>query len=454
MCRHHLARVVPAAIALLGGRALPAQQAAPTRDSLAARALGPRVLGAQIDVIGQVLRPFHSAYAGPNSLTAAGDRQVSHVYGVYLGDRLTRRFDVYLDVEMVRGAGIGHVVGLAGYTNGDVIRQGSADLGQGPYVARAFARYTLPLQHGATDTLAAAPDQLAAVVPDSRVEITAGKLAASDLFDVNRYANSTRQQFMNWGLFQNTAWDFAADTRGYTNGIAAAWITPIVALRAGSFQMPLQANGNVFDRDVRHARGDNVELTVTAPRTATVVRLLAYENHARMGSYADALAIARAAHALPDIAADDRPGRTKRGWGVNLEQPLADGGETGVFARVGGNDGANEDFAFTEVDRHLSGGIQVAGTRWGRASDRLALGGVQHGISDIHRAYLAAGGRGFLLGDGALEYAPERIVEGYYRLQLGAHVQVTPDVQRIANPGYDRARGPATVLSLRVNVHT
>jgi high affinity Mn2+ porin len=408
----------------------------------------PQLLALQVTAIGQWLPSFRSPYAGPNSLTGGGDQAVSHTYGLDLGSHLLTELGAYLDLEMAKGKGISRVTGLGGLTNGDVIRQGSADLGTGPYIARAFLRYAIRLGR---DSMRAgrAQDQLPGWMPDRRVELTAGKLAASDLFDMNRYANGTRTQFMNWGLFQNTAWDFAADTRGYTNGLAIAYIAPSWTLRLGSFQMPAAANGNVFDGDVAHARGDNAELTVIPTRIGTVVRLLAYENHARMGDYREA--IARARDTVPDIVADDQPGRRKYGIGVNVEQPVADSGETGVFLRLGWNDGHTESFAFTEVDRHLSTGVQVAGGPWARPADRLGIALLVHGLSPDHRDYLARGGRGFLLGDGRLTYGAEEMAEGYYRLQVGSYVEVTPDVQVIRHPGYNRDRGPAAVLALRVN---
>ena len=46
---------------------------------------------------------------------------------------------------MARGSGVSHAYGLAGLTDGDVIRQGSVDLGQGPYLARVYARFMIPL---------------------------------------------------------------------------------------------------------------------------------------------------------------------------------------------------------------------------------------------------------------------------------------------------------------------
>lgn len=411
----------------------------------------PQVLGTQLTVIGQYVAPFHSAYTGPNSLVSTGDAQVSHTYGLYLGQRLGARLEAYVDLEMARGGGIGHAVGLAGVTNGDVIRQGSSDLGQGPYVARAFLRYRIPLG-GGPDTLDRAMDQLPGPLSSARVEMQAGRFAVTDLLDVNRYANGTRLQFMNWGLINNTAWDYAADTRGYTNAVAVAVLHRAWSLRLVSAQMPRQANGNVFDPDVVRARGDNLELTLSTWRLGGVVRLLAYTNGARMGSYAESLAIARQTGGAPDIVADDRAGRRKSGAGIDLEQPVADSGETGVFARLGWNDGKTESFAFTEVERHASVGAQFDGVRWGRRVDRAGIAFVGHGLSAPHRAYLAAGGRGFLLGDGALRYGPEQIGEAYYRLHVGGFTEVTPDVQLIEHPGYNRDRGPAEVLSLRVHL--
>lgn len=408
------------------------------------------LLGAQITFIGQDLRPFHAAYSGPMSLANTGDRQLSQSYGIYSGACLTTGLALYLDAEMIRGSGISHASGVGAVTNGDVLRQGSVDLGNGPYVARLFGRWTIPLGSAERDTTAASVDAMANVVSSRRLEISAGRFAVTDVLDVNRYANSTRTQFLDWVLFNDGAWDYAANTRGYSNGVAIAWITPAWALRAGSFQMPTFANGNTFDNDLANARGDNVELTVGVPHDG-VLRLLLYDNHARMGRYAVATASALARGTTPDIVADDAPGRSKYGIALNGELPLADTGETGVFARLGWNDGRNESFAFTEVDRLLSAGTQIAGAHWGRAGDDLGVAFAADGLSGVHRDYLAAGGRGFLLGDGALRYGHEVVIEAYYNARCGPFFTVSPDVIRIASPGYNRDRGPAIVASLRVN---
>ncbi len=440
-----------ACVAIVVSRSVLAQ----TPDS--ARAAGddgsarwhPALLGTQIDIIHQHLLPFHAAYSGPNSLQNSADAKTSEAFGVYAGLAIVPRLEGYLDVEMIRGSGISRTVGLAGITNGDVIRQGSADLGDGPYVARIFVRYTLG--GGALrDTLARGMDQLPQIAREGRLEITAGKFAVTDLFDVNRYANSTRWQFMNWALFNNAAWDYAADTRGFSNGVAFNWAHSDWALRAAVMQMPVRANGSVFDSSQRDAHGMNVEFEWHAPGTATVVRALAYDNEARMGLYSEAIALA--GNGVPNIVADDKPGRHKYGWGLNLEQPIADDGETGAFARVGWSDGATESFVFTESDRLVSGGFQLSGKHWGRADDRLGIATAIDGIVKAHQDYLARGGEGFLLGDGALTYGQEQVIEAFYRIQLGKYTQLSPDAQYIRNPGYNRDRGPATVLSMRLNV--
>jgi carbohydrate-selective porin OprB len=171
-----------------------------------------------------------------------------------------------------------------------------------------------------------------------------------------------------------------------------------------------------------------------------------------MGRYDAAISMARVSGGVPNIVADDAPGRAKGGLALNGELPLADDGATGLFARLGWNDGRNESFVFTEVDRHASAGAQFSGRRWHREQDLFGIAGVIDGLSGPHRNYLAAGGRGFLLGDGALRYGAESLGEAYYRLQLGSYVAVSPDLMGIVHPGYNRDRGPASVLSIRVRI--
>ena len=319
---------------------------------------------------------------------------------------------------MIRGAGISSGIGLAGYTNGEVIRNPEA--GQSPYLGRAFLRATVPLGEESEEV---APDllQVGGTRSAHRIVLTGGVLAAADLFDTNRYANATRTQFLNWSFINNTAWDFAADTRGYSRGGAVEWVEEAWAIRLGSFQMPTVANGLDLDGDLLHSHGDQLEMeihpTLLADRPMAL-RMMAYENRARMGAYRDALALSAQRGGAPDVTRTRRHGSLKYGFTLNLEQPLTEDGDTGLFGRLGWNDGATETFAYTEADWTTSVGAQVGGTAWRRPGDRLALGIAANGLSDAHADYLRRGGLGFELGDGRLAYRPETIVEAYYLVQI------------------------------------
>jgi hypothetical protein len=409
-------------------------------------------VGGQITGIDQQAFPFRSPYAGPNSFQSSYQNAATHTYTLFLGIRPLNDLEFYLNPEMARGYGLGGAVGLAGFTNGDVIRQGGFNLSEAPYLARAFIRYDLPLGSGRVSVPAGEnviPGEKAA----SCLRLTAGKLGTNDLFDVNGYANSTRVQFANWAFITDPAYDYAADTRGYSIGAALEWIHPTWTLRAGSFMMPALANGPDLDPDLANARGDQVELETQArlgPAEPATVRLLGYMNHAHMGNYAQSVATAPPWQA-PDITKTERVGAIKYGAALNVEQPLADGGNTGVWARLGWDDGQTESFAYTEADQAFSVGAQVSGARWSRGGDRLGLALGVNGLAASHIAYLKAGGIGFMLGDGQLNYGPETIVEAFYAWQLPWNLTLSPDVQWIANPGYNLDRGPATVLGVRLH---
>lgn len=416
-----------------------------------ARDFVPQFLGAQYTFIDQHQDPLRSPYSGPLSLKGNGDTARSHTFGAYFGVPLPAHFQFYFDVEMFKGEGVSNAAGLGGLTNGDVVRSGTVNLGKRPYAARHFLRYVLPLGDESSE-VGRAQDQLPGAEYTRRIEAKIGKMAANDDFDKNRYADSTRTQFMNWSLWNNTTWDFAAETRGYTNGLMLAWVDRGWALRYGIYQMPREANAQTLEWPLARARGEQIELTVQPAPEGWALRLLAFRNIARMGIYRVALAQAAENGQPPDIRADDRDGRHKTGYATNIELPVADAGDTGLFARAGWNDGRTESFAFTEVDRTFSAGMQLSGAHWHRAADRVAIAFAENGLSHDHRDYLAAGGSGFLLDDGRLDYGRERILEAYYRIQLMPHVQVTPDLQLIHNPGYNRDRGPARFVGLRTHI--
>ena len=413
----------------------------------------PKLLGLQFNGIYQNVPGFHSPYAGDHSFrTDEGlGHNITHIYGLYLGSQLAPTLQAYIDIEMAKGSGVSKGQGLGGYVNGDVIRVGSVDLGTGPYIARAYLRYFYPLS-AETEKVERAMDQLPGNEPVNRFEIKAGKMSPSDDFDLNRYANNTRTQFFNYAFIYNPAWDEASDTRGYSYGIVAALVHPKWRLAFGLYMMPTSANGSTIDTQISKAQGSNLELTVKPNDLGTVIRLLTYVNQARMGNYDEASATGRDTSSIPDVGADEKPGRTKYGVGLNFEQPLADDGETGLFGRIGWNDGHNENFCYTEVDQHLSLGTQLSGVHWGRREDRFGIGYAVNGLSTQHKNYLATGGLGMLIGDGGLSYGLEQVFEAYYRVQIGKYAQVSPDFQYIANPGYNLDRGPVKVYSMHLRV--
>jgi hypothetical protein len=420
--------------------------------SPAAESYWPRLLGEQYTFVLQHQSSLHSPYEGPLSLNPDGDTQPTNTFGFYFGWALTSWAQFYFDTEKFMGAGVSDATGLGGLTNGDVVREGANNLPKRFYIARSYLRFMLPLGQELTK-VAVGQDQIAGTEAAKRLEFKVGWLAVNDDFDKNRYAASTRNEFMNWSLWDNTAWDYAADTRGYTAGFVLGYVSPVWSLKYGMYRMPVHANGQELEASLQRAQGDNLELTLAPSQVSTVVRLLAYRNTARMGIYSQALAIAAADGTVPNIVADDREGRKKYGFGINAEQPLADGGATGIFARFGWNDGKTESFAFTEVDRLASFGGELSGSHWQRVDDIVGVAIADEGLSAWHREYLAAGGLGFLLGDGRLTYAHEQILETYYRLQVPwwswARLQLSPDYQFIRNPGFNAARGPVSFYGIR-----
>ena len=413
------------------------------------------LVGAEYTYIRQHQTALHSPYAGPLSLNPDGDTEPSHTIGVYAGWAPLRWLQFYLDTEKFMGAGVSGATGLGGLSNGEVVREGAGGLHKTFYIARVYSRIVIPLSDESIK-LERAQDQLPGTGPATHLEFKIGRVAVTDDFDHNRYATSPRTQFMNWSLWANTAWDYAANTRGFTDGAVISYVSPTWSLRYGIYRMPQVANSQELEMSLRDAREENLELTLSPYSSAPILRLLAYRNIANMGDYREALAIAANTGSVPDITANDRAGRRKYGFAINIEQPLADAGETGLFARLGWNDGATESFAFTEVDRHFSAGGQLSGVHWSRPDDRLAVAWVLEGLSTPHREYLAAGGSGFVLGDGALDYARENITEIYYRAQFtlfeSVRLQLSPDFQYVRNPGYNQARGPVKFWAIRLHL--
>jgi len=402
-------------------------------------------LHGQATTVTQTHGDFSSPYQGPHSLQPGREWATSFTATLMAGWRPWTGAEVYLDTEGAAGKGVSSVLGLAGAPNGETYRVGNPAFHAA--LARAWVRQTFDLG-GEAQKVEADAHQLGGTRDARRVVVHLGKFSVMDVFDANAYAHDPRSQFLNWTLMGHGAWDYPADTRGYTWGLATEVYWDAWACRYGRFAEPLEANQLEMDHGFARAHGDVVELEHDHAfgDKPGAVRVMVFRNTTRMGEYRQSLA---AAPAAPDVTATRAYGRVKQGWGLNLEQALT--ADLGAFARWSWSDGRTEAWAFTEADRSVSAGWSLKGSGWSRPQDRLSLAFVQNGLSPDHKDYLAAGGLGFLLGDGRLSYAPERIVEAFYAVSLGRFLTATLDAQRIWNPGYNQDRGPVGLYAVRIH---
>jgi high affinity Mn2+ porin len=390
---------------------------------------------------------FESPYEGTNSFQSRSETRGSFTATVFLGRRLWTGGEAYVNVEAIAGQGLSRVLGLAAPPNGETYRVDSTELKAN--LARLFLRQTFALGDK-VETQEDEENRLAGRVPSHRLVVTVGKVSGTDIFDDNAYAHDPRTQFNNWSLWANGAWDYPADTRGYTWGLAVEWIRGPWSARLGFFMEPKEANGLEFDHDLAHAHGDVLEV---AHRHALggrpgAVRILGFWNHARMGVYRDALA---ASPTSPDVTSTRAPGREKYGFGLNVGQEIAP--HVGAFLRAGWNDGKTEAWAFTEVERTVMLGVSLDGALWKRPDDAFGVGIAWNGVNADHRDYLAASGLGFMLGDGRLNAAAENVIDVFYRFAPVRFFAVSAEVERFTNPAFNRDRGPVTVWGLRLHAN-
>jgi high affinity Mn2+ porin len=252
----------------------------------------------QANIIFQAHPGFHSPYSGVNSLLARGEYKTSLVGTLFLGYQVIARpryeLDAIYDEESAAGRGVSEALGLAGFTNLDVVRNPS--LGPIPYLARVELHQTI----GFTDKLVDSQRtqfSLATKVPERRFDLRAGKMGLPDTFDQNGPGSDSHLQFLNWTADDNGAWDYAADTRGYTYAFIAEYDDIDWTARYAIALMPTVANGIDLEWNLRRASAQNVELEyrktpfaflperLLSPKRKGAVRLLGFINHANMGDY-------------------------------------------------------------------------------------------------------------------------------------------------------------------------
>jgi high affinity Mn2+ porin len=403
----------------------------------------------QATSIGQRHGAFSAPYKGSFSLQNNPERDVSLTTTLFFGLRLGKDTQLYFDPEIAGGKGLSNVSGIANQPNGEMPRVTTAT--PKPYIARLYITHDFGFGPE-KETFESEGNQLAEERPMTRYTVTVGQFAITDFFDNNRYTHDPRTQFMAWGVMYNGAWDYPADTRGYTWGMVHELHMRNWSLRYASAAEPKVANGARFDRRLLRDRGDvfEGERRYALRGHPGAVRALGYRNYTDSGSYAGALALGAQTATTPDVTAVRRSGTLKYGFGVNIEQEIKE--DVGVFARLGWNDGKTEDFAFTAIDRLASGGVSVKGTRWKRKDDVAATSFTASGIPGVHALYLERGGLDFLIGDGRLNYAPEYLWESYYSARLLPGVFASFDLQRVANPAFNRDRGPVWIESLRLHM--
>src|SRR5712664_4211997 len=367
----------------------------------------------QATYVWQRKSPFGAAYSGSHSLSPDREKSYSFTATAALGTRTWRGGELYFNPEVTQGVPLSGLTGLGGFTNGEIARVSGPNLKF--YRARLFARQTWGFGGGG-EKMESDANQLAGSVDRRRLVLTVGNLSVLDVFDDNAFSHDPRTQFLNWSLMTYGAYDYAADARGYSWGLALEYFYDDWRLRAGRFIQPKEPNQLALDSRVFKHYGDQIEIerAHTLANQPGKVRFLVFRNVARMARYQDALDLAAQAGGAPDINAVRTVERVKRGFGINFEQEISS--SVGLFARASWADGQTETYAFTEIDRSHSAGVSVKGGAFGRAGDTLGIAYARNGLSAAHRDYLAAGGLGFFLGDGALNYRPEVILETYYSL--------------------------------------
>jgi len=401
----------------------------------------------QQTIITQYKPAFSAPYSGLNSLSTQSETQTSITSSLFGGARLWKGAEAYFNPEISGGAGLSKTLGVAGFPNGETFRVGGAE--PKIYIARLYIKQNF--EWGTEkDTVEDDANQLAGLKSKRYFSLAVGKFGMADFFDGNNFSHDPRTQFMNWALMDNAAWDYPANTRGYVLGATAELGQPSWTLRFAFTMVTTEANGAVWDAKIGKTNTQTIEFEkrYTLSGQKGTVRILAFTNNGKFGNYRDAIALNPTA---PNVDTTQAYGRHKYGFGISADQYLTK--DFGVFAKLSYNDGHTETWFFTEIDRSLSFGGVLKGTSWKRADDELGLAFIANGLSADHRDYLAAGGYGFLIGDGRLNYSPELIAELYYKVNaFQKKFWLSPDYQFILHPAYNADRGPVNVFGIRAHV--
>ena len=207
----------------------------------------------QTTYINQRYNNFKSSYSGMNSLAAQKSMAYTWSGTLFFGARLAPDTDVYFNPEVVSGVAFSGLTGLGGFTNGEATKANGVQAKF--YSARAFARHIIN-QEGDKLVLENEANQITQTVSTNRVVLTGGQFSTLDIFDDSRYAKDPRVQFMNWGNMTYLAYDYAADARGYSWGLAGEWYFDNWVMRASRMLAPKSPNGRDLNWQIFNAYGD------------------------------------------------------------------------------------------------------------------------------------------------------------------------------------------------------
>ena len=405
----------------------------------------------QATVIPQYHFDFKAPYTGDNSMEPSEPVKTSFTTTFFLSYKPCTNTYLVFDPEAAGGKGLSKTLGVAGFPNGEIYRVG--DPAPKPFIARLYAEHRFPLSKKKAFT-GDDQNQVAETTNTEYISVIAGKFALTDFFDNSDISHDPRTQFMNWSLMGEGAWDYAANTRGYTFGVVAQALYHDWAFRVANVAMPIEANGQDLQYKPADASSYIAEIEKTHlfrkdDRHFTTLHAGAFLNKEKMGNYALAIQQAMQTATTPDVTATRMYGRSKWGFYLSLDNNF---GNIHHFIKGSWNDGKNETWAFTEIDRSVATGLSFDGKLWNRKHDHLGIAYVVNGISKDHRDYLSLGGYGFIIGDGALNYGTEQIVETYYNFYLWKIISISPDYQFVLHPAYNKDRGPVHIVGLRLHV--
>ena len=410
----------------------------------------------QTTVIVQKHSGFKTLYSGTNSLADSVEPAATSLTAtLFIGRKLWKGAAFYFNPEVSGGKGLSFATGVAGALNGETYRVGAVE--PQVFIARAYLQQHIPIGNTEYEEMEDGVNQVKGKIPTNRITISAGKFAIADFYDDNTYSKDPRSQFFNWSLWANGAWDYPANTRGYTEGLVVELIKPKWAIRLSSVAVPRIANFHLLEYKLTKAHSETFEFEhkFSIRKRPGDIRLIASNTYSQAPSYADGLkAISNNNFFILDVIKGDEEhkkyGGKKFGLGVNVQQEITN--ELGLFSRLGYNDGKYATWAFTEIDNTVNAGLSIKGLKWKRPDDVFAIAAVSNGISKDHRTFLKAGGYGFIIGDGALNYGNENIIETFYNAKLSKFLWLTVDYQFVKNPGYNKDRGPLHVFGLRGHI--